>query len=87
MRVLVLSAFAAALIVASAGARPVAAPGVSAVTLSYHWHDAVSGAAIVWDGRRTPLVDRTITHELIVFTRTLRGGPVFPALSTTPTIV
>jgi stage II sporulation protein D len=33
----------------------VAAPGVNAVTLSYHWHDAVSGSTIVWDGRRTPL--------------------------------
>src|SRR5436190_1717705 len=24
------------------------APGVNAVTLSYHWHDAVSGNAVVW---------------------------------------
>ena len=32
-----------------------AAPGVNAVTLSYHWHDAVTGNAIVWDGKRTPL--------------------------------
>src|SRR5256714_10212371 len=33
-----------------------AAPGVNAVTLSYHWHDTVSGNVVVWDGRRTPLV-------------------------------
>ena len=33
----------------------VAAPGVNAVTLSYHWHDATTGNTIVWDGRRTPL--------------------------------
>ncbi|HEX9267273.1 MAG TPA: hypothetical protein VF965_07305, partial [Candidatus Limnocylindria bacterium] len=33
-----------------------ASPGVSAVTVSYHWHDVLSGNAIVWDGRRTPLV-------------------------------
>src|SRR5713101_4150192 len=32
-----------------------AAPGVVAVTLSYHWHDIASGNAIVWDGRRTAL--------------------------------
>ena len=32
-----------------------AAPGVIAVTLSYHWHDAVTGNTIVWDGKRTPL--------------------------------
>jgi peptidoglycan hydrolase-like amidase len=32
-----------------------AAPGVVAVTLSYHWHDVASGNAVVWDGRRTPL--------------------------------
>ena len=32
-----------------------AAPGVNAVALSYHWHDANTGNTIVWDGRRTPL--------------------------------
>jgi stage II sporulation protein D len=32
-----------------------AAPGVIPVTLSYHWHDAVTGNTIVWDGRRSPL--------------------------------
>lgn len=32
-----------------------AAPGVIAVSLSYHWHDAVTGNTIVWDGKRTPL--------------------------------
>ena len=44
--------------VTNAGAAPwpaLAAPGVAAVTLSYHWHDAASGNTIVWDGRRTPL--------------------------------
>ncbi len=44
--------------VTNGGAAPwpaLAAPGVSPVTLSYHWHDAVSGNTIVWDGRRTPL--------------------------------
>jgi SpoIID/LytB domain protein len=33
-----------------------AAPGTSAVTLSYHWHDTTTGNAVVWDGKRTPLV-------------------------------
>ena len=33
-----------------------AAVSVNAVTLSYHWHDAVTGATILWDGTRTPLV-------------------------------
>jgi stage II sporulation protein D len=32
-----------------------AAPGVNAVTVSYHWHDGATGNTIVWDGRRTPL--------------------------------
>src|SRR5438067_2191244 len=32
-----------------------AAPGVIAVTMSYHWHDVATGNAVVWDGRRTPL--------------------------------
>jgi SpoIID/LytB domain protein len=31
------------------------APGVSPVMLSYHWHDAVTGNTLVWDGVRTPL--------------------------------
>jgi peptidoglycan hydrolase-like amidase len=32
-----------------------AAPAVIPVTLGYHWHDAATGNAIVWDGKRTPL--------------------------------
>src|SRR5207247_3492502 len=32
-----------------------AGPGVAAVPRAYHWHDAGSGAAVGWDGRRTPL--------------------------------
>jgi hypothetical protein len=34
--------------------------------------------------RRPPPANRAITIELILFTRTLRGGPVFPGSSTTP---
>ena len=32
-----------------------AAPGVIAVTLSYHWHSALTGDTVVWDGKRTQL--------------------------------
>jgi len=32
-------------------------------------------------------VDRAITHQLILFTRSLRGGPVFPVLSTRKGVV
>jgi peptidoglycan hydrolase-like amidase len=32
-----------------------AAPGVTPVSLGYHWHDAATGNTIVWDGKRTPL--------------------------------
>src|SRR5438105_14209782 len=34
--------------------------------------------------RRTPLVASHITYQLVVLTRTLRGGPVFSVLCTTP---
>jgi hypothetical protein len=31
-----------------------------------------------------PLVDRVITDQLMPLTRTLRGGTIFPVISTTP---
>jgi SpoIID/LytB domain protein len=52
-----------------------AAPGVVAVTLSYHWHDAVSGNTIVWDGRRTPLVASVDPGATVTVNATVTAPP------------
>ena len=53
----------------------VAAPGVSPVTLSYHWHDAVSGSAIVWDGRRTALAANVAPGASVTVNATVVAPP------------
>jgi stage II sporulation protein D len=52
-----------------------AAPGVNAVTLSYHWHDAVSGNTIVWDGRRTPLAADVAAGATVSLNATVLAPP------------
>ncbi|TMC73721.1 MAG: SpoIID/LytB domain-containing protein [Chloroflexi bacterium] len=64
--------------VTNAGAAPwpaLAAPGVAAVTLSYHWHDAASGNTIVWDGRRTPLSASVQPGATATVTATVAAPP------------
>src|SRR2546423_6150276 len=52
-----------------------AAPGVNAVTLSYHWHDLATGSAIVWDGRRTPLLANVDPGTTVTVNATVVAPP------------
>ena len=64
--------------VTNAGAAPwpaLAAPGVSAITLSYHWHDTASGNAVVWDGRRTSLLANVDPGATVTVNATVVAPP------------
>ncbi|MGH2471312.1 MAG: SpoIID/LytB domain-containing protein [Candidatus Limnocylindria bacterium] len=52
-----------------------AAPGVNAVTLSYHWHDAVTGNTMVWDGKRTPLAANVAVGATATVNATVAAPP------------